>query len=94
MRPVFARVLGKLCGQQIQSNVQGSVKQMLVQGHILRLQNEAGHGISSAHIQKIQDSQHKLNQPRGSLAIENRKRMAIFSAMFIKNDPHCGNSLR
>ena len=43
-RPVFARVVGELfpCGQHIQADVQGAMNQILVQGHNLRLPDEAG----------------------------------------------------
>ena len=43
-----------------------AMKQILVQGHTPRLSDKVRElGISSTHNQKTQDSQHKLNQPRG-----------------------------
>ena len=57
------------CGQQIQANVQRAMalKQMLVQGHNLRLLDEAGGwGTSSTRDQKTKDKQHMINQPKGS----------------------------
>ena len=66
VRPVFARVVGR-CGQQSQANVQGPMKQNASP----REQSEAPRrrwkpGQEQHPEPQNQDSQHMLNQPRGS----------------------------
>ena len=73
VRPFLYRWWGS-CGQQIQANIQGPMKQNASPGHNLRLRDEGGgRGRSSTHNKKTQDSQHMLNQP-GALSSVRAKR--------------------
>ena len=66
VRPACARVVGKL-GAADPNLLEGPSKQMLVQGHIMRLVNEAREvGHCQRPRQENQDTQHMLDQPRGS----------------------------
>ena len=75
VRPGFVRVWWGSCGQQVQANVQGRVKQNASPG----TQSEAPRrrwrpGQEQHPERENQDSQHVLNQPRGSFPETNEKK--------------------
>ena len=66
VRPVFGRVVGKLGGSRSKNLPEGPLKQMLGQGHTLRLLDEARELGRHQHPgPENQDSQHMIDQPRG-----------------------------
>ena len=82
MRPVFARVVRELRQQIPKPNVQGPMKQNASPGE----QSEAPRprwkpGQEQHPGPKNQDSQHILNQPRGSFLIEHSKILDVASTV-------------
>ena len=69
VRPFFSRLPGELGGSRSENLLEGTLKQILVQGHILRLQNEAREpGISRTETRKPGQSAH-AGSSHGALSL-------------------------